>query len=466
MPKLSSAQRKELPADQFGLPEDRAFPMPDENHVRSAIAYFHTCPPKKRKQLATNINRLAKQYGMKIKLKKYSAFKPYADKDIIAAESSTIDYLEAPTITMEEKHVIMNAADYADGNLTFDTWSKIVRNQLVDPEHLHQSCQFSDRLNDAINQAIKKSAQNYLDKEYILNGRFNTTRISDYVYDTDLKLCYDITRNFFYTKSVYDANMLEKIRRVANKDMLIKAFGEIKNHVDAPIITKMCDDIDFVIRQSNPPDDKWPLTGDYDWRMKDELLNPRDWATNGINLSNMNDFGFLARPSNYRNFSDEEIHLFLSNHRIVNKICELALLNMVENFGFPPIKEGTNIANDVLEMDRRGIIDGYYICGDNDDIERATAFKVAVKMKDMIYIPVHIYRDEEKSIITMVKMFDNEVHKNYFIHISDIFLRSRERKLPKMPVRRITFYITKTALESTIDGISVSPTGEINLDIS
>lgn len=463
MPKLSTAQRKELPADQFGLPEDRAFPMPDESHVRSAIAYFHTCPPKKKKELAANINRLAKQYGMKVKLKKYSAFKPYADKDIIAAESSTIDYLEAPTITMEEKHVIK--VDLNNENLSFDTYHKMIQRQYTDPIHSHHSCQFSDRLNDAINQAIKKSAQNYLDKEYILNGRFNTTRISDYIYDTDLKLCYDITRNFFYTKSVYDANMLEKIRRVANKDMLINAFNEIKKHIDAPIITKMCDDIDYVIRQSKPPEDaeQWGLLGDFDWRMKDEVLNPRDWATNGINLNNMNDFGFLARPSNFRNFSEEEIQQFLSNHKMVSNLCGMALYNMVTNFGFPPMKDGIHISHDVVEMDRRGIIDGYYICGDNDDIDRGDEFKVAVKMKDVIYVPVHIYRDEEKSIITMVKMFDNDIHKHYFLHISDIFLRSREKRLPKMPVRRVTFYRTKATLEQALEGISVSPTGEINL---
>ena len=41
---LSAEERNNLKASQFGLPEERKFPLTDANHVRSAISYFHTCP--------------------------------------------------------------------------------------------------------------------------------------------------------------------------------------------------------------------------------------------------------------------------------------------------------------------------------------------------------------------------------------------------------------------------------------
>lgn len=38
MAKLSEKKRDALPASAFGLPEERAYPMPDEAHARNAKA--------------------------------------------------------------------------------------------------------------------------------------------------------------------------------------------------------------------------------------------------------------------------------------------------------------------------------------------------------------------------------------------------------------------------------------------
>lgn len=66
MSELSTKERNELPASAFGLPEERKFPLIDENHVRSAEAYFHTCPPDKKKELAENIYRAVLRFGMPV----------------------------------------------------------------------------------------------------------------------------------------------------------------------------------------------------------------------------------------------------------------------------------------------------------------------------------------------------------------------------------------------------------------
>ncbi len=38
MAKLSEKQRDKMPKQEFGLPEERKYPMPDEAHARNATA--------------------------------------------------------------------------------------------------------------------------------------------------------------------------------------------------------------------------------------------------------------------------------------------------------------------------------------------------------------------------------------------------------------------------------------------
>lgn len=63
---LSTEERNDLKASQFGLPEERKFPLTDAKHVRSAISYFHTCPENKKPQLAKRIKSAAKKFGVEI----------------------------------------------------------------------------------------------------------------------------------------------------------------------------------------------------------------------------------------------------------------------------------------------------------------------------------------------------------------------------------------------------------------
>lgn len=80
MAKLKAADLKALPDDMFGLPKTRQYPMPDEEHVRSAIRFFRYCKEKDRKELAENIVRRAKELKMKIKVQPSNPFYKYAKK--------------------------------------------------------------------------------------------------------------------------------------------------------------------------------------------------------------------------------------------------------------------------------------------------------------------------------------------------------------------------------------------------
>lgn len=63
---LSTKERNELDDSQFGLPEDRKYPLTDATHVKSAISYFHKCPEGKKKRLAARIRRAAKKFDVTI----------------------------------------------------------------------------------------------------------------------------------------------------------------------------------------------------------------------------------------------------------------------------------------------------------------------------------------------------------------------------------------------------------------
>ena len=63
---LNTEERRELPADMYGLPERREYPMPDAAHVRAAEAYFRYCPEDLKPKLARAILRFGQEYGMDI----------------------------------------------------------------------------------------------------------------------------------------------------------------------------------------------------------------------------------------------------------------------------------------------------------------------------------------------------------------------------------------------------------------
>lgn len=63
---LTKKERDRLPDEKFGIPSERSFPLHDRTHVVSAIRYFKYCPKLKRKELANNIQREAKKYGITI----------------------------------------------------------------------------------------------------------------------------------------------------------------------------------------------------------------------------------------------------------------------------------------------------------------------------------------------------------------------------------------------------------------
>lgn len=63
--RLTAEGRDELKDSDFGLP-GRRFPMPDAEHVRAAEARFHLAPDSEKTELARNILKKAKEFGVDV----------------------------------------------------------------------------------------------------------------------------------------------------------------------------------------------------------------------------------------------------------------------------------------------------------------------------------------------------------------------------------------------------------------
>jgi 8-oxo-dGTP pyrophosphatase MutT (NUDIX family) len=62
---LTTKERKKLDSSKFGIPSLRKFPLHDKDHVIQAIRFFNTVDKKYEKELAENIIKAMKHYGIK-----------------------------------------------------------------------------------------------------------------------------------------------------------------------------------------------------------------------------------------------------------------------------------------------------------------------------------------------------------------------------------------------------------------
>lgn len=77
---LSTEERNSLDTKEFGLPNERKYPLNDKKHVLSAIQYFRFCEKSKRLELAKNINKKLKDFDMTVKVNPNNPFYKYIDK--------------------------------------------------------------------------------------------------------------------------------------------------------------------------------------------------------------------------------------------------------------------------------------------------------------------------------------------------------------------------------------------------
>ena len=158
---LLEMKRSELDDSEFGLPELRKYPMPDKDHVLSAIRFFNYVSPENEKELARNIKKKMKQYnispdrvGDKNRLKKYLT----EDMDIV------MDLLESLQFTNFE---------HTKPVLVFDLGSVLVDNKISFKETLYKSKLIPDDIVEELDVYIGDTYWNNKDKlEYYSEDEF------------------------------------------------------------------------------------------------------------------------------------------------------------------------------------------------------------------------------------------------------------------------------------------------------
>lgn len=75
--KLSAKERKNIKDSDYGIPSKRKYPMPDESHVRSAIQMFNHVDSDDEAELARNIKKKIRQYGMSVEVGPKNRFSKY-----------------------------------------------------------------------------------------------------------------------------------------------------------------------------------------------------------------------------------------------------------------------------------------------------------------------------------------------------------------------------------------------------
>ena len=111
---LSSQERKELKASDFGLPDKRKYPMHDEEHVLSAIRFFNYVKADDEKELALNIIKKVKEFDMKdIKIGSNNRLRKFIDPSESEfspwfSESFILEMEEEKNPVREEAHKIFN----------------------------------------------------------------------------------------------------------------------------------------------------------------------------------------------------------------------------------------------------------------------------------------------------------------------------------------------------------------------
>ena len=103
------------PLDCYGLPERKAYPMPDEKHVRSAIRFFNYANKEEEKELADKINEKIKEFKMKDvsvgdknRFKKY--YRPivesYSLQDFHDAMKTVVEQIQDKNTPVEKRYAL------------------------------------------------------------------------------------------------------------------------------------------------------------------------------------------------------------------------------------------------------------------------------------------------------------------------------------------------------------------------
>ena len=182
---LSKKERDSIDVEDFGLPEDRKYPLDSKEHVKSAIRLFGHCEEDKKPILANNIIKAAKKY--KIKINKNTEVYKYSNLSV--EESMLLE--EVDMIALRE-------------------FKKINENQaIIDKDFIHANidgAEFKIYMEEAIDRLLSEASDPRL-KHILFNDRMKTHKEQLLIYDYVKEKYNEIKFTFIDLKLYRNRNM-------------------------------------------------------------------------------------------------------------------------------------------------------------------------------------------------------------------------------------------------------------------
>lgn len=96
---IQEMARSKMDPDQFGVPSQKKFPLTDAKHVKSAIKFFNYVDSEHEEELAMNIRKAAKKYGVDIHVGKKNRLSKYCkpeeiNESVNLLQEEKIEYLK------------------------------------------------------------------------------------------------------------------------------------------------------------------------------------------------------------------------------------------------------------------------------------------------------------------------------------------------------------------------------------
>ena len=82
---------------QYGVPEEKKFPLDSEAHVRSAVKFFNYVKPEYEEELASNIKKKIKEYDLDISIGDKNRLKKYIKESYIIENTDKFEFIDLNT---------------------------------------------------------------------------------------------------------------------------------------------------------------------------------------------------------------------------------------------------------------------------------------------------------------------------------------------------------------------------------
>lgn len=186
--KMPAAERNKLKDSDFGLPEQRKYPLSDVDHVKDAIKFFNFCKKEDEEELAKNLKKAIKKYNLDDQLEAnnrnrfYKYYTPKKSKEKETEEELPKAANESAELELVDEGAIKDFVKKIKDKLTKKKSSNINDKASDDfPEFLKDKNETKEEAIKVLLDAFKKYFENH--KEEIRNKIDHNMNNSDFKLD-------------------------------------------------------------------------------------------------------------------------------------------------------------------------------------------------------------------------------------------------------------------------------------------